>query len=165
MKRKLLFLKLLLISTLLVGCSTNNNVPKTHPIDFDTSYLNQQIELIAIKELNSFDTRDAVTVLLNYNTTDRITFPEDYNLRLFLLQNNEWVEIFEVPMDIYPKGNIVLSPEDSSSYGHMVMFIPNIPDKEKKNYLRIYVFGELQTTIGETKPVSAFTDIKLVPLK
>ncbi len=165
MKRKLFFLNLLLISTLLIGCSTNNSLAETHPIDFDANYLNQQIELIAIKELNSFNTRDAVTVLLNYNTTDRIIFPENYNLRLFVLQNNEWVEIFEVPVDVYPKGNIVLSPEDPSSYGRMVMFIPNTPNKEKKYHLRIYVFGELQTVGSETKTVSAFTDVKLIPLK
>jgi hypothetical protein len=158
MKREKFLLSTLLVFLLLVGCSTN--IP---PIDFDENYLNQQIQLIAIKELNSFETTDAVTVLLNYNTTDKIIFPENYNLRLFVLQNNEWIEIFEVPMDIYPKGDIILSPEDPSSYNRMVTFIPSIADKEKKQHLRIYVFGELQIVAGETKTVSAYTDVMLAP--
>ena len=68
-------------------------------------------------------------------------------------------------MDRYPKGDIVLSPDDPASYNRMITFIPSIPNKEKKYHLRIYVFGELQTVAGETKTVSAFTDVKLLPLK
>lgn len=165
MKRNLFFLNLLLISILLAGCATSNNLVNTDPIDFDANYLNQQIGLVAIKELSSFDTRNPITILLNYNTTNRIIFSENYDLRLFVFQYNEWTEISEIPMDRYPKGDIVLSPDDPSSYSQMVTFIPNIPDKEKKYHLRIYVFGELQTAGGETKTVSAFTDVLLTPLK
>ena len=131
------------------------------PIQFESAYLNQQIRLAAPKHLSSYKTGDLVALLLLYNTKNQIVFPNNFNLRIFIRENDQWLEIKESPTERSPE-NIVLSPETPLSYGQMVAFFPALDDLTKTYQMRVYVFGDM-TTVDGVKRVGAFVDFVLTP--
>ena len=155
-------MKKLLVSLSLLLCfaiTSCNSGPDKPPIEFDPTYLNQQIKLIAIKEMSAFQTKYPVGVLLQSNSTNEIVFPINYNLRIFIQENGLWIEIKEKPT-IRPKDPIVMSP--NALYRHIVMFSPDLDDLTKTYNMRVYVFGDM-TTQESTKQVAAFVDFVLTP--
>ena len=149
---------LCLIST---SCSVIYQNPSKPPVDFDAAYMNRQIRLIVVRELSAFKTNSDVAVLLEYDTTNEIVFPNNYNLRLFIQQNGQWEETKEKPT-IRPGGQVVLSPNNPSSYGQIVWFWPQLDDPNKTYHMRVYVFGDMKTPEG-IKQVAAFADFVLTP--
>lgn len=158
---KKFLISLSLLYSLMTSCSTLKSIPNKPPVDFDAAFLNQQIRLVAMRELGSFRTGDDQAVLLEYNTTNKIVFPNDYNLRIFIQQNGQWIEIKEKPT-IRPEKQVILSPNIPTSYGHIVGFWPQLDDLTKMYNMRLYVFGEMETPDG-TKQVAAFVDFVLTP--
>lgn len=156
---KKLFFALSLLCVVTFSCSTLS--PDKPPIDFDPTYLNQQIKLVVIKELSAFQARYPVTVLLQYNSSNEIVFPNNFNLRIFIRQNTQWIEIREKP-SIRPKDQIVLSENNPTSFQQIVMFSPALDDLTKTYYVRVYVFGDMKTSEG-SKQVGAFADFVLTP--
>ena len=152
----------LFISLLLAACDTSGSSIGNSPIEFDGSFLNQQIRLVPLQELNSFKTSDSVGLQLLYDTENQIVFPSNYNLRLFIKQDGEWVEIQERPTQRYPGGEVTLTPDNPLSYGQIVTFFPKLEDPNKRYEMRIYVFGDMTTSDG-VKEVGAYTDITLRP--
>jgi len=152
---------LTLLLFVVTSCSIVHQIPTKPPIDLDPSYLNRQIRLLIVKEFGPLRTNTDVAILLQYYTTNRIVFPSDYNLRIFIEQEGKRVEIAEKPA-IRPKDPIVLSPDNPSSYGHIVGFWPQYPDPNKTYYLRVYVFGDMTTPDG-IKKVAAFVDFVVTP--
>ncbi len=158
---KKLCISILLASLILVSCSPSGINQIDPPVEFDQAYLNQQIKLTIVKELSAFKTNQDVAVLLEYDTPNEVTFPSDYNLRIFILQDSSWVEIKEKPT-IRPDDPIVLSSNNPSSHGQIVGFWPQLPDTTKTYNIRIYIFGNMKTNQG-TKQVAAYTDLILSP--
>ena len=156
--KKSFLLNTIIVLFFLASCSAQ----PSPPIGFDQNYLNQQIELIQVNRLSSFDTQNPITILLNYNTENQIVFADNYNLRLFIQENNGWEEISEKTMQRFPEGDILLSTDDPSSYRRMVTFIPNLPDKKKAYSLRVYIFGNMEFG-KDTKTVAAFVDLQMSP--
>src|SRR4051812_37495472 len=101
MKIKIWLINLLLGLTL-VACSEFGGAAQKPPLDFDGAYLNQQIQLLAVPQWNTFKTTDDAAVKLLYMTSNKITFPPNYNLRLFILENKEWIEVKDQPIDYPP---------------------------------------------------------------
>jgi hypothetical protein len=155
MKKLLVSLSFLLCFTI-TSCS-----PNKPPIEFDSAYLNKQIRLIALKELSAFKTNEDVAVHLEYNTENKIVFPNNYNLRIFIQEQDKWIEIKEKPT-VRPENQVVLSPEIPTSYGQIVGFWPQLDDLTKTYRVRVYVFGDMTTSEG-TKQVAAFVDFVLTP--
>jgi hypothetical protein len=139
----------------------SNGSPEKPPVEFDPAYLNQQIKLIAIKNLSAFKTKYPVAVLLEYDSTNEIVLPSNYNLRIFIQQDEQWLEIKERPTTS-PKDPIVLSPSIPSSYGQIVAFLPALDDLTKTYQMRVYIFGDMTTQEGIRK-VAAFVDFVLTP--
>jgi len=160
MKKLLVSLSLSLCFAI-TSCSMSNGSPEKPPFEFDAAYLNQQIKLIAIKNLSAFQTKYPVAVLLEYNSTNKIVLPSNYNLRIFIQQDGQWLEIKESPT-MRPKDPIVLSPSIPSSYGQSVVFFPSLDDLTKTYQMRVYVFGDMTTQEGIRK-VAAFVDFVLTP--
>ena len=155
---------IILISALCIGLLIyhfQSSEPPQPPIPFDSAYLNQQIRLIAPQGLNSYKIGDLVGILLEYDTSNKIVFPNNYNLRLFTLIDNQWIEIWEKPTERLPD-KIVLSPETSSSYNQIIGFIPSINDRTKIYNIRLYIFGDMLTPDG-VKKVAGFVDFILTP--
>jgi hypothetical protein len=161
LKMRKLFVFLGLACFMIASCSALNGKPDKPPIEFDPAYLNQQIKLIAIKNLSAFQTKYPVAVLLEYDSTNEIVLSSNYNLRIFIQQDGQWLEVKD-QITMRPKDPIVLSPSIPSSYGQSVMFFPSLDDLTKTYHMRVYVFGDMKTQAG-TQRVAAFVDFVLTP--
>lgn len=151
--------KLLIALLIIASCSVNN---QTDLLSVDVEYLNNQIQLRPAKYLNSYNTKDSITLELKYNSTNRIVFPRNFNLRYFEKRKSEWVEINEKNVERYPLNEVIFSPEDSNSLVHIINAFPEILIPTKKCHLRIYVSGVMDTSEGPVD-VAAFTDVYLSP--
>ena len=145
----------------IAACSIGIQRPGEPPLDFDLAYLNQQINLLIVKGFGPLKTDGPLAILLEYNTTNKIVFPSNYNLRIFIQQDSEWLETLERPV-IWSEDQVILSPNDPSSYGHIVTFWPQLGDPNKTYNMRLYVFGDMTTTEG-IKEVAAFVDFVVTP--
>jgi hypothetical protein len=154
-------LKFLLFILLFVLCSCKSSRINS-PISTEKQYTNNQILLNVTNFGNTFKNSDPVMLELKYNSTNTITFPNNYNLRVFELVDNQWIEIGESPTDRYPSGEIVLSPNLAMPFAHAVVFFPNINGSNQSHHLRVYVFGTMETD-KEFTEVTAFTDLTLRP--
>lgn len=154
---RLLFCSFLLI----VSCSFKQPVLLEPPIDFDAEFLNRQIYLFTVEQVFPYKTDSGLTLILRYNTSNRIVFPKDFNLRIFALGDEKWIELKEWPT-VRNWDQIVLTPEDPSSSFRMVSFSPFFPNPRSKYNLRVYVFGDMTTENGIMK-VGAFIDFVVSP--
>lgn len=149
-----------LLFFVITSCSMVHQTPSKPPITFDSAYLNHQIRLIVIKGW-PLKTDSALTLLLEYDTTNEIVFPSNYNVRIFIQQEGEWVEIQD-ELVAGTEEPIILSSNNPVSYDHIVGFWPQLIDLNKTYYMRVYVFGDMTTTEG-IKKVAAFVDFVVKP--
>jgi hypothetical protein len=160
--RKTSFSQFLLSVTLILiffsGCSA---APPPPPLNFKDDALNNQIMLSALPEHNSFQTGQTLFINIAFNTQNQIVFPNNYNLRLFIEDGEEWREIQEQPRIRLPEGDFVFSPLTSHRFpGFYVK--PILPDLRSKYKLRIYISGEMESDNG-AETVASFIDISLRP--
>jgi hypothetical protein len=144
---------------LISGCSSKNI---QSPISFDEDYLNNQLQIRAPQDWNTYKTGDQVAVELKYDSIYEVTMPSNYNVRFFIYESEQWVEINEEPTIRTPANDVILSPNVGSPSILPVVFFPEFPDKSKSYLLRIYVIGEMDEN-GSKKNVAAYTDIRLNP--
>ncbi len=155
-------LMLLINAVLLTSCLFAPSESDELPIEFDTQYLNKQITIFASPQLNTFRPGESIGLTLFYNTNYQISFPANYNLKIFIRDSGAWKEIEEQPVIRYPNSDIILSPEDPKSYGRMVVFFPDINDTRKSYEIIVYVIGDMTTPEGIIK-VAAYSTILLNP--
>lgn len=148
-----------LLLFVIAACSAAYQIPDKPPIDFDLDYLNRQIRLLVVDQW-PYKTNDSMAVLLEYNSSNEIEFPSNYNHRIFIEQGGEWVEIQEKPFP-WPDDPIVLSP-DTVTDDQIVAFWPQLNGLDKTYFMRLYVFGDMTTPDG-TKEVAAFVDFVVTP--
>ena len=161
MKSWPLSILLLLIISSISSCSVLSPGPDKPPIEFASTVLNQQIRLIAGQHLSAYRTRFPVAVRLEYDSTNEIVFPSNYNLRIFIQKDGQWLEIREKSV-IRSKDKIILSPTVALSYDQIIMFVPALDDLTKVYNMRVYVSGNMITSDG-TQEVAAFVDFVLNP--
>ena len=162
MKKSLTFFGILLVCLVLTSCSGFEVFPNSPPIQFDAAYLNKQIQLLSDPRFGPLKVNNFVGLLLRYNTDNEITFPnDDYNLRLFIAKDGNWLEIHEAPA-IRSQDKVILSPSIPVSYAQIVSFFPQLDDTTKAYNMRVYVFGDMRTPEG-IKQVAAFVDFRLRP--
>ncbi len=157
MSRFFFWLSLLLF--MLVACSTSID---TDPIQTPSDYTNQQIGLRTFDYNNSYNTSDAISAEIWNYSGKLITFPNNYNIRIFERTKTGWEEIFEKPVTRLPPGDFTFNPNDGSSSIVMIDVFPNLPDLDRKYDLRIYVTGQMYEK-DETTDVFAYVDITLKP--
>ena len=147
------------IQLFLVGCKAKD-IPS--PIKISDGFVNQQVKVRVADYSNTFKNTDPISLELMYDSNNVIVFPNNYNLKIFELNNDQWVEIQEKPTDRYPADDIVLAPDKMLPAVQVIVLFPEINDTSKSHVLRIYVIGEMQTDSGNQE-VAAYTDIKLSP--
>jgi hypothetical protein len=157
MRRFLFWLLLLLI--FLVACSTNID---TNPIQTPSDYTNQQIKLRTFDYDNSYKTSDSISAEIWNYSGKFITFPNNYNIRIFERTKTGWEEISERPVTRLPSGDFTFNPNDGSSNIAMIDIFPDFPKLDRKYDLRIYVTGKMDENKINVD-VTAYTDITLKP--
>jgi hypothetical protein len=155
---QLISLMILLIG-ILVACNPSGI---NDPISFDQNLINQQILLRAPSFGNTFTTKDSVLLELKYNSVYEITFPKDFNIRIFQKTKKGWTEIYEIPTTRISPDEIVFSPQTNTMFVQPIYFHANLPDLQQKYLIRVYVFGQMKTQ-EENKEVAAYIDVSLHP--
>lgn len=150
-KTSIILLTLALAQLIIVSCSQSD------PITFDSNYLNRQITLSSVQN-RALTTKDPIFLLLLSSSDDEIDFPSNFNLQIFIKQDNKWVEINEWPVQ-RSQEDVIMSP---ASNLQIISFLPQLENENQRYYMRVYVFGEMKTDNGNKK-VAAYVDIILTP--
>lgn len=130
-------------------------------MEFDTNHLNREITISLPEEWNDYRIHSPVSVFVQLNTnnaTGSVTFPNNFAARIFIKQNNQWVEIKEQDVTRPPDKRVL----SDSFHSDGAMFFPEFPDRTKEYDVRIYVFGDMKTQDG-IKQVGAYVDFRLKP--
>lgn len=153
--KKILFI--LLVISLLTSCDK-----KSEFFDFEKGFVNNQISLHTIESLENFHTNKAIFLQLSCNTINTISFPNDYNLKIFAKEKNKWVEIKEIKDESLPSDEIVFSPSIDRPFPYVIIALPKFLEKDKKYNIRIVVSGNMLEN-GTTKNVDAYIDLVIQP--
>jgi len=153
------FIILFISSGLVLSCSSKQ---ENTPLDFNKKFLNSQITLSAPKIYNTFHTGDDIGLEIISHINSKVVFPNNYNVKIFSLANNVWVEIFEIPTVRLPEGDFEIVPSGGARSGTIFSVSPNLPDYNKRYQLRIYIFGKA-TMDNKDITLGAFTDVILQP--
>lgn len=128
----------------------------------DEEYVNKQILIRAPANFNTFKTTDSIDLELKYNSGNEITFPNDYNIRIFLRTSDGWDEIHEIPTIRLPEDDVVFSPDAKMTAVENIFISPDFPDYNLQYQLRVYVFGNMKTNDVDVE-VAAYTDFTVYP--
>ena len=131
-------------------------------VEIDSSFTNNQIVLRTAPFTNTFKTNEPIFLELEYNSSNKIVFPNNYNLRIFYQNQKEWMEISEKTTQRYPKGDVVFSPDIHIPIAEAISVHPNLPGLLERYTLRIYVIGDMYGESGINQ-VAAFVDVELSP--
>jgi hypothetical protein len=146
-------------SIFLTSCITST---KNDPIQLNEKNVSHQITTFAPGFANTYKTSDPIRLELDYNSTNEIIFPNDFNPRIFEETKDGWVEIKIKPALIIPTNDVILSPQNEMSAVHFIVIFPDISNLDRNYILRIYVIGKMRVN-SETEEVAAFTDVTLNP--
>ncbi len=154
--------KVIWISFLLCQLVACSNIKKQPPVSVEENFLNNQILLRAPNFGNTYKTSDPIMLELKYNSNNEIKFPNNYNAKIYEKTNNGWIKIEEEPTITLEPDEIVLAPNIELPPVQIVILFPDLPDMNRKYTLRVYVFGEMNSS-GEIKEVAAYADFTLHP--
>jgi hypothetical protein len=164
----------LIVTAIFSGCTSAK--PKIST-SLETSFQ----ELLPIKDMNkSFqiyvDSSDQdnlkfgndIKLAFKNITGQDVFFPVGYGIRLFVIRNNEWMEIQNYD-DYYGEGSWLQTINQQTSGGRLVTWVspvlpPEIADGDHQVILRTVIIGELVIDSKKTGiPVGAYTDVYLQP--
>jgi hypothetical protein len=146
---------ILLFSVLFLNSCSSAKLENLIPVNEEN--INNQIILRAPNYANNFKVDRPVIMELKNTTEMTIVFPRDFNIQLFVLDKNHWVEIHEQPLVRFPADDIVLSGDNPTIQVFSVF--PEYPESNKAYYLRIYVIGELRDEMKTL--VAGYIDINV----
>ncbi len=162
------------VTAIVYGCSSSQpKISETMNISFR--------ELVAIDEMNEYfqisvDSQsqeklefgsDIKVVFVNRSDWE-IYFPVGYGIRLFIIENDKWVEI-DNNDEYYGDGSLLRSVSEQGIGGRLVTWVrPVLPtdlaDEGNPEILRIVMVGELLSAGEKTGiPVGAYVDLFLAP--
>lgn len=162
----------LMLSIILAGCtSVRPNVPKELDISFQ--------KIISIEDMNgsirirqtSLETAkygSNITVSIENLSNQPIFFPLNFGIRLFIIRDNEWIEIQD-KNQYYGEGTLLHSKNHEDYSGKVTTWIrPVLPPELKSDgnhdILRILVIGETQGGgIEQGVLVGAYYDVDVYP--
>lgn len=160
MKRSILIPLVFFICLLITSCASDIE-PDDPPVSFDSLHINKEISMAASQEFNTFRTGDTIALFVLYNIVDtdiEVVFPNNFNMRIFIKQSKDWIEIKErAKIRLFDK--VTLSPTNNRS---LLIFTPVLPDLNQRYEMRVYVFGEMVYPDG-IQQVVAFVDFILRP--
>jgi hypothetical protein len=138
----------------LVGCnpSDQSTIPGLEGINDVNHSITLQDPLV-------LDVDNMLSLAINNHSSNAIWFPPNFNIRLFILEENTWVEIYD---SLIPSGDLTVYPADEGGIG-LLVFKPSIPIEEI-SLLRVVIVGNIIETGKPTLSlVGAFLDIPLPP--
>jgi hypothetical protein len=157
------FLFLILVCLAAVGCTKHPSLPDMPDIGISQGEINTRVLLAAPAGLNTYKIGEIVSLTVEVVSDDRILFPHDYGAKIFVLEDNQWVEVPNL-ME-YPDGHITLSPTSGDPLRKGTAgVVPLFPDSNNKQTIRIILIGNIysngQLTDDQT---AAYIDLEMNP--
>jgi hypothetical protein len=124
---------------------------------------NNDIQISAPEGWNTFNIGDDIGLNVEVISEYPIAFPRDFGARIFMYQDQEWMEI-QNEMD-NPEGIVILSPTKDDPFNSGTAIIsPDLPDNNKLVELRIVLIGNLYLDGQITEDITAgYIDVELTP--
>lgn len=144
---------------LLLSCARTEFEP---PVDLQDEYVNQQIKLLVPAQFNSYKTTSPVVLEVQYYSNNDITFPNNYNVRIFKKTSNGWMEIQEQPITRLPEDDIVFSAKKETNAIRLFTVYLELDEYDQPSALRFYIIGDMKVE-QEVQQVAAYVDVKLSP--
>ena len=147
------------------GCNSkaplpDNNIPD---IGIRPEQMNTKVRLAAPEGWNTFKIDDEVILTLELVTEDQVVFPSGYGARLFIYQNDHWLEINNDMK--YPKGEILVQHHDRNDpVIESAGLAPLLPDPNKPVTVRMILIGHIYRGGKVTSEKTAsYIDVRLKP--
>lgn len=153
------------ILMLLAACkiTPNDEIPD---VGVSSEEMNKEFQLSVPFSLNKFKIGGEVFLEVKVISTNQVAFERDFGARLFILENDQWIEIPNLMRYDYLESDIfVYMPyaDDSFNLGATVV-VPKLPDTKQATTVRIILVGSIyrdgQATIEK---VASFVDVYLKP--
>lgn len=125
--------------------------------------INTRIKLLAPDGWNTFEQGDDMSLVVDIYSDDQIQFTYDFGARMFMLEDQEWVEVQNSVR--YPSGSFVLSPSEGNlQKTGAVVLDPVIPQTDHSVLLRVFVIGNIYSNDQVTDEKTAtYIDLELNP--
>ena len=148
---------------ILMGCSNSTSTSNMPEVGIPLEEMNRYIEIIAPSAWNSFRTNHVVGLVVRVTGKESIAFTFDYGTRLFILQNDDWVEVRNITT--YPEGHMIIPPwENNPRNEGGVDMRPDLPNPDKPVLLRIVLIGNIYRDNQVTdEKVGGYIDVNLKP--
>ena len=153
MKIKRAIFIITIISIILCSCS---NIGMDTVVGVDKKHLNNALKLSIIKEWTSFNRLEVVAIQIKNTSNKLITIPFDKGVRIFVQEDDEWIEIDQLYDDHYEQNqqNLILFPGEYVPFE----FSGDFPETDEDIRVRVYVLG---WESNESNPIGAFIEIEL----
>jgi hypothetical protein len=150
---------------LIVACENKSLVPPTDlpDIGIPPDEYSKDFKLSAPEGWNTFKVGDAVGLAVEVVSSDQIAFAQDFGARLFIYENNQWVEVANFMN--YPEGYLILSPAKNDPLKFGAAFVdPLLPDSNRAVTLRTVLVGNIYRDGKITDEIAAaYIDVDLKP--
>lgn len=106
---------------------------------------------------------DITRLLVNVIGKESISFSSDFGARIFLLEDQKWIEV-ENLME-YPPGTFLLSPSEGNLRKQVATSLAaNLPDIDHEVKIRIFLIGNVYRDGQITdESTAAYIDLELNP--
>lgn len=158
MKKKFELILFILLVVFVYGCSSNGD---TLPdIDIPFSEMNKELELVPNPGGGLIARNNEYYDFQIKNLADHtIIFPNDYGVKLYTKQENEWCLIENG--FTYPEGNKVLPLANEFPPGLVVAILPYVFDMDQEEIIRVVIIGYPENSSDQS--VGAYYDLTLNP--
>ena len=154
------------------SCSSQTDICQQPPIsmpdvDIPVCTNGEYILLETPEGWNSFSVIEPVVLRITNVSSDKVYFPPDFGVRLFISQGDQWIEL-ENAMNsmLMPPVELEPNPGQNPLKAEALPVFPELESELLENYgseitLRIVVVGEIRME-NKIQPVSSFIDIVLI---
>ncbi len=163
MRRKIIIIisSVVIAIFILIGIILILIPPPMPELGISSEKINTYFILEAPVQVNQFRTDGIINISIKPTTDSSINLLPDYGARLFLLDDNKWIEIKNLM--IYQSDNFLLPPIDPTAIGIATVF-PDIPDVSHPVRVRVVFMGYVvRDGITTDELVASYVDVKLKP--
>ena len=144
-------ISLAILSTLIFISCDNRQI--NHPNEIEKDSLDDNVVVTAPQVWNTFEAGKPVSLEILNNTESVIIFDQDFEKKIYLLENNEFLEL-ENKISVINGQERILYPNETAGT------VLRVDTNNRSMAIRVYILGRKIDT-GET--VSSYIDLHLFP--
>jgi hypothetical protein len=154
------------ILILIVGCRTTLSKDEMPYVGVSSEEMNKEFQLSVPLAINTFKIGSEVFLEVKVISTNQVAFERDFGARLFILENDQWIEIPNFMGYDYLASDVYVSmpyADDPFNLGATVV-VPKPPDTKRATTVRIFLVGSIYRDGQVTnEKVASYVDVYLKP--